>query len=128
MRNTKLEKRRRISPKNCYKKAFEYVGAKDHIEGIKLVHGLYEPSFVKGHCGHEWVELPNWIVFDGVLQRFYEKEAYYNFYQIIKHNEYSSSEMYEVGYKNGGNFGPWNNLVWNYVEGKGLQQVAAKQE
>lgn len=105
----KTGKIRRLSPKNCYQKAFEYVSSKSHIKGIKLVHGLYKPSFIKNHSGHAWVELPGEIVFDGVLQRFYSKDGYYNFYQIVKQKEYNHKEMYQFGHEHGGNYGPWHN-------------------
>ena len=104
----KTGKAKRLYPKHCYRKAFEYVSAKRDIEGIKLVHGLYRPSFFDNHCGHAWVNLPNQIIFDGVLQLFYDKEGYYDFYQIVKQREYNSSEMYRIRKENGGHYGPWH--------------------
>jgi hypothetical protein len=104
----KTGKPKRLSPKNCYIKAFQYVSDKSHIEGIRLAHGLYKPSFINNHSGHAWVELPNEIVFDGVLQRFYKKEGYYNFYQITKQVEYDSKEMRKAGLEAGGTYGPWH--------------------
>lgn len=101
----KTGKPRRLSSKNCFEKAFKYVVSKDNIEGIKLVHGFYS---IKEYTGfHAWVELPGNIIFDGVLQRFYEKEGYYSYYKIIKIAEYSSQEMQKKGKEAGGHFGPW---------------------
>lgn len=40
--------------------------------GLCLVHGLYH-----GGLAHGWAELPGDVVFDGVRQRFYSREGYY---------------------------------------------------
>lgn len=104
----KTGKPRRMSPKNCYQKAFKYVSSKSKLDGVLLVHGLYKPYAVPHHSGHAWVELPNDIVFDGVIQRFYKKQGYYEYYEIIRQVEYSCSEMYDVGFKAGGTYGPWH--------------------
>ena len=98
---------RRLSPKNCYVKAWQYVMWKDDLEGIRLVHGHYRPPLLDNHCGHAWVEFPEDIVFDGVLQRFYRKDDYYKYYEIIKHDEYTVDEMCRVGLECGGTYGPW---------------------
>ncbi|WP_191090666.1 hypothetical protein [Niallia endozanthoxylica] len=107
----KTGKRRHIRPRLCFQQAFRYVANKANIEGIRLVHGLYKPSSFDNHCDHAWVELPDGTIFDGVLQRFYEKEGYYNYYQIIKNKEYNHTEMYKIGLKHGGTFGPWYNDI-----------------
>lgn len=104
----KTGKSKRLSLKNCYIKAFQYVLNRSHIEGIKLVHGLYKPSFVDIHSGHAWIELPGEIIFDGVLQRFYEKKGYYTFYGIIKQVEYEPKEIRKIGLQAGGTYGPWH--------------------
>lgn len=104
----KTGKARRLYPKWCYERAFNYVESKKHIENVKLVHGLYKPYSIESHSGHAWTELPRGIIFDGVLQGFYKKEDYYNYYQIIKLNEYTAKDLWSIGRKSGGNFGPWN--------------------
>ncbi|KON67382.1 hypothetical protein AKG34_21425 [Peribacillus butanolivorans] len=104
----KTGKSKRLYPRKCYTKAFEYVEDKSDLEDIRLVHGLYLSYGINNHCGHGWVELPNDIVFDGVLQRFYEKEGYYQYYEIIKQVEYQPSEIHQIGFKNGGTYGPWH--------------------
>ena len=104
----KTDKPRRLSPKNCFMKAFRYVADKSHLEGVRLVHGLYKPAFFDEHSCHAWVELPNDIVFDGVMQRFYEKEGYCTYYQIIKQKEYDCKIMHKIGLEQGGHFGPWH--------------------
>lgn len=103
---------RHLSPKNCYMKAWQYVidkGLEDKevAKTIRLIHGLYRPFSLDNHCGHAWVELPGDIVFDGVLQRFYLKDAYYKYYEIIKLNEYTVDEACQVGHEFGGTYGPW---------------------
>ncbi|WP_163583419.1 hypothetical protein [Gracilibacillus saliphilus] len=104
----KTGKAKRLYPRQCYENAFRYVADKGNLEGIKLVHGLYKPKDINNHCGHAWVELPKNIIFDGVLQRFYHKDGYYSYYQAIKQNEYDCKQMYDIGFKAGGHFGPWN--------------------
>lgn len=61
-----------VFPHECYKQALLYsLGSTRH--GHTLVHGT--TSLDLG--GHAWVELPGEIVFDGVFQRFYRRDAYY---------------------------------------------------
>jgi len=104
----KTGKSRRLYPRACYKKSWEYVNEKENVEGVKLVHGKYSPSLFDYHAGHAWVELPNNIVFDGNLQRFYPKDLYYQHFKIIKEAEYTRKEMWEKGFEHGGNYGPWH--------------------
>lgn len=61
-----------VFPHECYKQALLYsLGSTRH--GHTLVHGTTLLDF----GGHAWVELPGEIVFDGVFQRFYSRDAYY---------------------------------------------------
>lgn len=67
----------RIFPGECFFRALQYVidllvKRRDGCAGVSLVHGEY-----LGFYRHGWVELPGNIVFDGVLQKFYPKAAYY---------------------------------------------------
>jgi hypothetical protein len=119
------KKRRRICPKRGYEKSFRYVSSKYEMDGIKLVHGVYKPSFMEEHVGHAWVKLPNEIIFDGVLQRFYQREPYYNYYQCVKYNEYNGKEMYKLGYEDGGTFGPWENRVLGIDESNKITITAS---
>ncbi|SDN61922.1 hypothetical protein SAMN05443253_11514 [Bacillus sp. OK048] len=50
---------------------------------------------------HAWIELPNNIIFDGVLQQFYDKHGYYDTYKITKINEYTPVEAREFMLKTG---------------------------
>ena len=101
-------KQKRIKEKACFSEAFRYMADKGKLEGLILVHGQYKPFSLEKHADHAWVEINNEIVFDGVLQRFYDKEGYYKYYEAIKEREYDHKEMYQTGRKNGGNFGPWH--------------------
>ncbi len=88
-------KPKRIHLKDCFKKAIDYVfqlpnGVK---EEVKIVHGSFNPikkEYVWGE--HSWVELPGNIIFDGVMQRFYDKNGYYSHYNCIKEAEYTVKE------------------------------------
>jgi len=62
---------------DCFTQAYYY--AVDHAPaGSVLIHGqIREGGPTARHIGHVWVELPGDIVFDGVLQKFYRKDAYY---------------------------------------------------
>ena len=62
---------RTVYPGEAYERAFAYVLDHD-IEGMLLVHGVATHPAVD----HAWVELPGGIVFDGVAQRFFAKDAY----------------------------------------------------
>lgn len=116
----KTGKPKRLSPKNCYRKAFEYVSDKGHLGGIVLVHGLYQPNPSNdSEGGHAWVEINDSIVFDGVLQRFYDKGAYYEYYKAVKQQVYDRSEIYKVGLKHGGTYGPWV-CPWEQKYGKSV--------
>jgi hypothetical protein len=56
-----------------------------------LVHGEYGLG-----QRHAWVELPGDVVFDGVLQRFYKKLAYYDIELAVRSSSRSFSGMCAV--------------------------------
>jgi hypothetical protein len=60
-------------PKRCFPEAAYYVRT-HRIKGIEYVFGS---SLGGGFGNHAWVELPGNVLFDGVLQRFYDKSEYY---------------------------------------------------
>lgn len=66
-----------------------------HCQGIKtvLVHGTCKTPL--STYGHAWVEIEGNIIFDGVLQRFYDKEGYYKQRGARKEAEYSYLDAYE---------------------------------
>jgi hypothetical protein len=60
-------------PGDCYYRSFRYVSKHcTSIQPLWLVQGEYWLG-----ARHAWVELPDDLVFDGVMQRFYRKDAYY---------------------------------------------------
>lgn len=99
-------RKRYLNPKNCYEKAFEYTASKSELP-VMLVHGKYRSPAMDMPSNHAWVELPGEIIFDGVLQRFYDKEKYAAYYDIQEENRYTPSEMYRIGRLNNGHYGPW---------------------
>jgi hypothetical protein len=89
-----------IFPADCFKKALEYVV--DHPRtGCVLIHGT-----VMGNMAHAWVEFPGGIVFDGVRQRFYDRQAFYEFAHAKKGAEFTSKEAARLSLEKG-NYGPW---------------------
>jgi hypothetical protein len=62
-----------LHPRDCYFRSFRYV-SEHFASGVPmwLVHGQYLWG-----TNHAWVELPDGVVFDGAMQRFYRREAYY---------------------------------------------------
>jgi hypothetical protein len=107
-------RRRRVYHRQCYAKAYDYAVSKYELEGVKLVHGLYDPMGRQMNIPHAWVELPEDIVFDGVQQRFYQKRGYYEVYRAEKIVEYTPEEaaktMLEFNY-----IGDWGNVAARFV-------------
>jgi len=97
----KTGKAKRYYEKQCHKKAWDYMVYSNHEEGV-MVQGLHSDMGVP----HSWVELPDDIVFDGVLQRFYNKDDYYRERQIIKIVEFTLKEILQK-YEETGNIGEW---------------------
>lgn len=115
----KIGNRRVVVLKECYSRSCNYVISigisencpKEVEEKIKLVHGTYAGygcHFEKSQVGHAWVELPGEIVFDGVLQRFYNKEGYYKALNCIMEKEYSTMEAAINSSREHGHYGPWH--------------------
>lgn len=103
-------KPKRRYPRACYKKAFEYALDKHDLrDKIKLVHGSYMPNILNRmgcHAEHAWIEIENRMVFDGTLQRFYDKDGYYSVCSNIKKNEYTFDEMVR-NLREYGHYGEW---------------------
>lgn len=100
-------KRKYLSPKLCYKKAYSYIlSLKGKAsENVKLVHGHY--NHFPESFGHAWVELPGGIVFDGVLKRFYSRADYYKMKNLYKDAEYSKKEAHILALSQR-HYGPWH--------------------
>ena len=101
-----------IFPADCYKKAWEYLV--DHPRaGGALVHGT-----VMGNVAHAWVEFAGGIVFDGVSQRFYDRQAFYEFAHAKKGAEFTPKEAARLALEKN-NFGPWLAVHRQKGQGKG---------
>ena len=74
------EAKRIIRPHRCFEMAqkFVYNSSKEIRDRLTYVYGLWS----KGQHEHAWIEIDNNVVYDGVLNRYYEKEGYY-FYNDI---------------------------------------------
>lgn len=95
-------------PKECFHRSYLYI---THVKlpGAVLVHGKYAPFLEEEpyhYFEHAWVELPGDIVFDGVLQKFYQKGAYYKYYKAENVVEYTLEEAIKMA-KNNNTSGPW---------------------
>ena len=63
----------------CHKKAYDYMMNLKDRENVVCCQGdIINPSREGMTGGHAWIELPGELIFDGVLQRFYTREGYYN--------------------------------------------------
>lgn len=97
----KTGKAKRYYEKQCFKKAYDYMINLDPDGGI-LVQGLY----TKWSIPHSWVELPGDIVFDGVLQRFYNKQDYYREQKAVKVVEFTLKQACQEARRTR-NIGKW---------------------
>ena len=90
-----------VYPKQCYVRAYRY--AANHFETqALLVHGLYHDG-----KGHAWVEIPGGVVYDGVLNRFYQAEPYHLVKMTVPEAKYTPKEASEKG-DAAWHFGPWH--------------------
>lgn len=86
---------------DCIKKAFDYIEEKRFNE-LRLIHGIckmWNFGQLKEYV-HAWIEFDD-IVFDGVRQRFYNKEGYYNTMYAEKIAEYTVEESINNAVKYG---------------------------
>jgi hypothetical protein len=102
-------------PGECYIRAFRYVwdlvGRIKPNDQVWLVHGEYGLS-----TGHAWVELPGDAVFDGVLQRFYEKRGYYEIHSASPWYKYSPLAASVIGLSMPkDSSGKWRCGAWHIV-------------
>jgi len=98
----RLKRRTRHTfPNRCYERAFIYVLDRTETEA-RLVHGRWQ-----GGHGHAWVEIPGGIVFDGVLNRFYQAEAYDHIMLLEPEAKYTPMEAARAVIQHG-HSGPWH--------------------
>jgi len=95
----------KVYPKSCYEKSYQYITS-HYINGMVLVHGsLQFNESIPIPVGHAWVEIDD-ILFDGVYQRFYNKDLYYKELGLVKDFEYTAEQAYEFALKSG-HYGSW---------------------
>jgi hypothetical protein len=117
-------------PQQCYPRTTKYVLDHPHINGMQLVHGVisHPPHFVP--LEHAWVELPGNVVFDGVVQAFFEQGSYYAVMAAVPLDRYSGPETRRLVAAHR-HPGPWN-ARWvptgaqldAYAEAVGMRQEA----
>lgn len=93
--------KRQIFPGRCHEKACLY--AMWHtIDGAMLVQGTYYDGL-----SHAWIELPGDVVFDGVIQRFVDKQSYYNSsMHPVPDKRYMMTDVLKLGISSK-HYGPW---------------------
>ena len=85
----------------CFRRALGY--ALDHADNPnapRLVHGR------AGGVAHAWVEFADWLVFDGVTQRFYHRDGYYAVLHATVREVYDPRTAARLSVLTG-NYGPW---------------------
>lgn len=111
----------RVYPKQCFDKAFDYMKKNGELAELKYVEGVYGGGLLADHA---WVEIGDSVVFDGTLQRFYDKEKYYDKRQAFKLVELSYKAMWEYLYQD--MIGNGKPLFWKakreYLETLGLYE------
>jgi hypothetical protein len=62
-------------PRDCFARAIQFIHQSPHMPDVLYVFG----EAVGGGIGqHGWVEIEDRVVFDGVMQQFYERAGYYS--------------------------------------------------
>ena len=90
---------------DCYRQAMYYM--RDLApKGAILVHGRVADGMGAACITHAWVELPGGLVFDGVTQRFYRIDAYYEKRGAVKDRTYTDMEAC-IAQGRHHHFGPW---------------------
>src|SRR5579859_1879972 len=98
---------RRRYPQQCYPRTVKYVVDHPSIDGLRLVHGVvsHAPHFVP--LDHAWVELPGDVVFDGVVQAFFNRASYYAVMGAVPMDSYTAAQTRQLVGAHG-HPGPWN--------------------
>lgn len=81
----------------------EYLIEYGNIPEIFLIHG--ELRFA-GIVPHAWIEFSEDVIFDGTLQRYYQKACYYSRLLARKLKSYPL-EVALRKWTNSGHYGPW---------------------
>jgi len=81
--------RKNVFLAQCYRMAAQYVF--EH-PGARLIHGTIrhrQGPLADKVIQHAWVDLQDGKVFDGVLQKFFEKTSYYRFWRAKEQRSFS---------------------------------------
>lgn len=81
----------RVFPHKCFDKSFDYIRKNGDLPNVNYVEGVYTDFFLD----HAWIEIDNRIVFEGTLQRFYDKETYYRQRKAVKLVDFNVDEAWE---------------------------------
>ncbi|MDU6524925.1 MAG: hypothetical protein E6540_13255, partial [Enterococcus sp.] len=79
---------KRVYPHQCFDKAFDFMKRNSDLVGAMYVEGIYTNL----NLDHAWVEIGG-VVFDGTMQRFYDKSLYYKKQLAVKIVEYDYKGM-----------------------------------
>jgi hypothetical protein len=61
-------------PRGCFARAIQFIRRSPHLPNALYVYGN---AACGGFNEHGWVEIEDRVVFDGVMQQFYDKAGYY---------------------------------------------------
>lgn len=90
----------------CYAQAYNYAFHHRNNE-YKIVHGIVTDDVgLQRPIGHAWVEISDEILFDGVVQRFYRRNGYYERRNAEPRCALAGLEVI-VEMMRRGHFGPW---------------------
>jgi hypothetical protein len=70
----KMAKANRRFPRDCFARAIQFIHGSPHLPNALYVFG---EAVCGGFQQHGWVELEDRVVFDGVMQQFYDRAGYY---------------------------------------------------
>lgn len=101
--------RRRRTYKRCYELAYLYLMEHFDVPGLELVHGTYHGSDGLD-IGHAWVEASGGYVWDGTLQRIYDRHLYYAAVEAVPLVRYGPADAAKLCREHG-NLGPWDTIL-----------------
>jgi hypothetical protein len=79
----------------CYEQSYRYALAhRRTVPGLTVVVGwMHASRDPDGRIHHAWVELPGGVVFEGVHQKFYQRDAYYQILDLQTRERYSPDAL-----------------------------------
>ena len=96
---------------------YDPIGTPKAPQNIRLVHGtVSNPGYENvPHklVAHAWVDLGDGKIFDGALQKFYEKDSYYKYFNAKEEQSYTHDEMIKAMSKDM-HYGPWGETAGVY--------------